>query len=51
MALIDLANPTRFMALAGRILPWLWAATAVVLGVGLYLALFVARPTTSRARR
>ncbi len=44
MALIDLANPTRFMTLAGRILPWLWAATAVVLGLGLYLALFVAPP-------
>ncbi|MCX5513892.1 heme transporter HemC [Kaistia algarum] len=44
MALIDLANPTRFMTLAGRWLPWLWAATAIVLGIGLYLALFVAPP-------
>jgi heme exporter protein C len=44
MALIDLANPTRFMTLAGRLLPWLWAATAIVLGIGLYLALFVAPP-------
>jgi heme exporter protein C len=42
MALIDLANPTRFMAVTGRLLPWCWAATAVVLGIGLYLALFVA---------
>ena len=25
--LTDLANPTRFLALAGRILPWLWSAT------------------------
>jgi len=44
MALIDLANPTRFMNLAGRLLPWLWAATAIVLGAGLYMALFVAPP-------
>ena len=29
MALIDLANPTRFLALAERALPWLIAATAV----------------------
>jgi len=26
MALIDLANPTRFMALSARLLPWLWAS-------------------------
>jgi len=44
MALIDLANPTRFMNLAGRLLPWLWAATAIVLGIGLYMALVVAPP-------
>ena len=31
MALIDLANPTRFLALAERLLPWLAAATAVAL--------------------
>ena len=35
MALIDLANPTRFMALAGRALPWLAAATALAFAVGL----------------
>ena len=34
----DLANPTRFMALAGRLLPWLYGAAAVVLAVGLYLS-------------
>src|SRR5580704_12618870 len=28
MSLIDLANPTRFLALTARILPWLTAATA-----------------------
>ncbi|HEY0440885.1 MAG TPA: heme ABC transporter permease [Xanthobacteraceae bacterium] len=42
MALIDLANPTRFLALADRVLPWLAAVTAVALAVGLYLAWFVA---------
>jgi heme exporter protein C len=42
MALIDLANPTRFLALAQRVLPWLALTTALVFAVGLYLALFVA---------
>ncbi|MDE3116841.1 MAG: heme ABC transporter permease CcmC [Pseudomonadota bacterium] len=36
MTLIDLANPTRFLALTARLLPWLAAATAIVLAVGLY---------------
>src|SRR5690349_12309725 len=36
MSLIDLANPTRFLALTARILPWLTAATAILLAVGLY---------------
>jgi heme exporter protein C len=44
MAIADLANPTRFLALSGRILPWLMAATAVLLAAGLYLAFFVAPP-------
>ena len=44
MALVDLANPTRFMALTSRLLPFLWAATALLLGAGLYFALFVAPP-------
>ncbi len=44
MALIDLANPTRFLAFSGKVLPWLAAVTAVLLAVGLYLALFVAPP-------
>ena len=35
MALIDLANPTRFLALADRVLPWLAAATALAFAVGL----------------
>ncbi|MEW9804840.1 heme ABC transporter permease [Mesorhizobium marinum] len=36
--LSDLANPTRFLALADRVLPWLAAASALVLAAGLYLA-------------
>ncbi|NRG17054.1 heme ABC transporter permease [Rhizobiales bacterium] len=42
MALIDLANPTRFLTLAGRLLPWLVAATLACFAVGLYMAFFVA---------
>jgi heme exporter protein C len=34
-----LANPTRFMALSGVVLPWLAGLTAAVLAYGLYLAL------------
>jgi heme exporter protein C len=34
----DLANPTRFLALAGKLLPWLYGASAVVLAYGLYLS-------------
>jgi heme exporter protein C len=33
----DLANPTKFLAMADRILPWLVGATLVVLAAGLYL--------------
>jgi heme exporter protein C len=40
MALIDLANPTRFLAFSARLLPWIGAATAVLLAVGLYFAFF-----------
>src|SRR6187455_867815 len=39
MAVIDLANPTRFLRIVDRLLPWLIAATAVLLAVGLYRAL------------
>src|SRR5581483_8295868 len=42
--MIGLANPTRFLALVGRVLPWLAAATLLLLGIGLYLSLFVAPP-------
>src|SRR5215813_12283568 len=41
MTLIDLANPTRFLALTGRVLPWLTAATLLAFAVGanqVYLA-------------
>ena len=38
MALIDLANPTRFVALVDRILPWLAAATLAAFALGLYQA-------------
>ena len=35
-----LANPTRFMELSDRVLPWLLAAAAALLVYGLYLAFF-----------
>jgi heme exporter protein C len=41
MTLIDLANPSRFLALVDRVLPWLAAATVVAFAVGIgqaYLA-------------
>jgi len=43
-----LANPTRFMRLSGRILPWLSVAALVVLGIGLWLA-FTAPPDYQQA--
>ena len=36
--LSDLANPTRFLALAARVLPWLAGLTAVLFAAGCYLA-------------
>ena len=38
MALMDLANPTRFLALSGRVLPWLSALALVTLALGFFLA-------------
>ena len=38
MALIDLANPTRFLAVTHRVLPWLAEATAALFFVALYFA-------------
>jgi heme exporter protein C len=42
MAFVTLANPSRFLSLAGHLLAWLAAATAVAFAVGLYQAFFVA---------
>ena len=42
MALIELANPTRFLNLAERLMPWLIAATVFAFAVGLTQALFIA---------
>src|SRR6187549_3473489 len=39
MAVIDLANPTRFLRIVDRVLPWLIAVTAILFAVGLYRAL------------
>src|ERR1700710_2356189 len=38
MTLIDLANPTKFRSLTARLLPWLAAATAILLAIGLAAA-------------
>jgi heme exporter protein C len=42
--LLDYMNPTRFMALTDRVLPWLGAAAALLLGVGLFAAFFLVPP-------
>src|SRR5688572_3444136 len=39
-----LANPTHFMELSQRILPWIAGLAVVVLAYGLYLTFFVAPP-------
>jgi heme exporter protein C len=44
MALLDFANPTRFLALSARVTPWLAAATAILIVAGLYLAFFASPP-------
>lgn len=38
MRLTDLANPSRFLALVGRMLPWLVAATVIAFAIGIALA-------------
>jgi heme exporter protein C len=35
MAIIDLANPSRFLALVERLLPWLTGATLIAFAIGL----------------
>ena len=42
--MISLANPTRFLSLVDAVVPWLTALVLILLGLGLYLALFVAPP-------
>ncbi|HEX2652662.1 MAG TPA: heme ABC transporter permease [Xanthobacteraceae bacterium] len=42
MGLVAFANPSRFLALAERLLPWLIGATALTFAIGLYQAFFVA---------
>ena len=39
-----LANPTRFMSIAGAVLPWLIGVTVILFATGLYLTFFVAPP-------
>src|SRR5829696_2738643 len=40
--ILELASPTRFMALASRVLPWLAGLATVLLAAGLYMAWFLA---------
>jgi heme exporter protein C len=42
--MVSLANPTRFLSLVDRLVPWLTVLTLLLLGVGLYLSFFVAPP-------
>ena len=39
-----LANPTQFMRLSARLLPWVAGLAAAIIAYGLYLAFFVAPP-------
>ncbi len=41
---LDYMNPTRFMALTDKALPWLTAAAALLLGIGLFAAFFLVPP-------
>ena len=41
-AMLRYANPTNFLRLAGRLIPWTAGLTAVLIAVGLYLTFFVA---------
>jgi heme exporter protein C len=42
--MLQLANPTRFLAFVQWALPWLWGLALVLFAVGLYQAFFVAPP-------
>jgi heme exporter protein C len=39
-----LASPKHFYRITGRLIPWLGVASAIFMGIGLYLGLFVAPP-------
>jgi heme exporter protein C len=39
--MVSLANPTRFLSLVDRLVPWLTVLTLLSLGAGLYLSFFV----------
>jgi heme exporter protein C len=41
MSLWEYANPTQFMALSGRVLPWVTGAAAICLGAGLVWGFFL----------
>ncbi|MBI3275707.1 MAG: heme transporter HemC, partial [Methylocystis sp.] len=43
-AVLAYANPTLFLALTRRVLPWLTAAATLLLAAGLYLVFFVVPP-------
>ncbi|MCB1435762.1 MAG: heme ABC transporter permease [Rhodobiaceae bacterium] len=42
MSIMDYANPSRFLALSGRLLPWLTGLTVLFLAAGLYMSFFTA---------
>ncbi|MGH7075033.1 MAG: cytochrome c biogenesis protein CcsA, partial [Stellaceae bacterium] len=42
--MLRFANPARFMRMSAKVLPWCAGATALCLGGGLVLALFVSPP-------
>ena len=42
LRLFTFAAPSRFHALSGALLPWLWAATLALSAAGLYIGFFVA---------
>lgn len=44
LSITSLANPTRFLSFAGKVIPWLAALVVILLGAGLYLSFFVAPP-------
>ncbi|MEM8811117.1 MAG: heme ABC transporter permease [Pseudomonadota bacterium] len=44
MQITELANPTRFLSISSRLMPFLVVATVVAFAVGLYMAFFVAPP-------